>query len=77
MLNTHTKWITGALEEDNQEQVVELIKQYDFFMNEHQNLEFYWGGLSAPKNGGGIEPDLSSKLGKMITKCYGDHETIR
>ena len=46
-------------------------------MNEHQNLEFYWEGLSAPKNGGGIEPDMNSKLGKMIQKCYGDMETIR
>lgn len=46
-------------------------------MNEHMNLEFYWEGLTAPKNGGGTELDTDSKLNRRIKKCYENVDTIK
>lgn len=44
--------------------------------NDHINHEFFWETLAPISEGGGVEPDSDSDLGKAINKAFGSIENM-
>ena len=54
-----------------------MAKEIDFLGGGHLNHEFFWDSLMPTSEGGGVEPEADSDLGKLLLKSFGSFELFK